>query len=143
LGRRRIRVEFQDGDGARYTVSLDGRLSRDKVLRVMDLVDLLSPPDEAPSPAASDTTFGRLCHLIEKAFPLGAFSSTDLLEAFEDEYQLPIRLSTLATYLARLTERGFLRRERTPSGWLYRRRHPSPPVVEATGQVEPDSRPIR
>jgi hypothetical protein len=143
LGRRRVRVEFQDAEGARYTISLDGRLSREKVLRIMDLVELLGPADDTPVPLASNTTFGRLYQLIEKAFPLGAFTSTDLLEAFEDRYQHPIRLSTIGTYLARLTDRGFLQRERTPIGWQYRRNR-LPPVAMAThAQVEPGSPPIR
>lgn len=122
MSRKRIKIEFEDGQGGRYTISLDGSLSRDKVLKVIDLVELLGPSDDKEAaPISSETAYGKIYRLVEKRFPLGSFLSTDLLEAFEDEYAKPIKLSTIATYLARLHERGLLTRERAQNGWSYRR----------------------
>lgn len=123
MARRRVRVEFEDGEGGKYTLALTGAFTKNKAMRLIEIVELLG--DRAPSPeetvASTETTFGRLYQLVDKRFPLGSFTSTDLLEAYEDEYQKPIKLSTISTYLCRFAERGALRRERIASGWSYRR----------------------
>ena len=123
MPRRRIKVEFEDSDGGKYTLALSGALSRDKVLRLIDMVQLMdnSEHNEETSFKSSDTTFSKLYQLLEKRFPLGNFTSTDLLEAYEDEYQQPIKLSTISTYLSRFTDRGILARQRISSGWSYKR----------------------
>lgn len=119
---RRFRVEFDDGEGGKYTLSLDGNMSREKVLRIIDIVDLLGGKEEEPELLFSkDTTFGKIYSLVEQKFPIGSFSSTDLLEAYEDEFGRPIKLSTISTYLSRLQNKGILNRQRTPTGWLYRK----------------------
>jgi predicted transcriptional regulator len=89
----------------------------------MDMVELLGDREEQTESIqiSNDTSFGKLYHIIEKKFPLGSFRSTDILEAYEDEYRQPIRLSTISTYLSRLQQKQLLTRERTPSGHIYRR----------------------
>lgn len=123
LARRRVKLEFDDGEGGKYTITLEGSISRDKVLKLMDMVELLGGGGEAePQAPSEDTLLGRIYRLVERRFPLGSFTSTDLLEAYEDEYGRPVKLSTVSTYLQRLCERGVLRRERSASGsWSYRR----------------------
>jgi len=121
MAKRRFRVEFEDGEGAKYTISLDGDLSREKVLKILDMVELLGGAKEPAPQISPDTTLGRLYRLIEERFPVGYSTSTDIQELYEDEYQRPIRLSTVSTYLSRLSERGLLKRERTHSGLAYRR----------------------
>jgi len=122
LAGRRFKVEFDDGEGGRYTLSLDGNVSREKVLKLIDIVDLLGGGEEKPEVLFSqDTMFGKIYGLIERKFPVGFFSSTDLLETYEDEFGRPIKLSTISTYLSRLQSKGLLNRQRTPTGWLYRR----------------------
>lgn len=102
---------------------MEGNVSRDKVLKIIDMVEMIEGKSEfIPQVTLSkNTTFGRLYTLIEKKFNLGSFKSTDILEAYEDEYNTPIRLSVISTYLQRLTEKGLLIRNRTSSGWSYRR----------------------
>lgn len=102
---------------------MEGTLSRDKVLKIVDMAEMIGGKSEANQQIAfsRDTTFGRLYILIEKKFTLGSFTSTDILEAYEDEYNTPIRLSTISTYLQRLTEKGLLTRSKTNLGWAYRR----------------------
>lgn len=120
---RRIKIEFDDGEGGRYRISMEGRLSRDKVLKIIDMTEMIEGKSEVNQQVAfsKDTTFGRLYILIEKKFTLGSFTSTDLLEAYEDEYNVPIRLSTISTYLQRLMEKGLLIRNKTNLGWAYRK----------------------
>jgi len=125
LAQRKIKIEFNDGDGGKYTFSLDGSMSREKVLKIMDIVELLGDKEGQEEPQAQsisgDTSFGKLYQLIEKKFPLGSFTSADVLEAYEDEYNKPARLSTISTYLSRLEQKRLLTRQRTASGWIYRR----------------------
>jgi len=118
LARRKVRIELE-ADGAKYTFTIEGSITKDKVLKFMELIDLLSP--EERTFYREDTLVGRISKLIEEKFPYGAFTSSELLELYEDEYNEPIKLSTISTYLSRLSRRGFLTRRRTQSGWVYQR----------------------
>jgi hypothetical protein len=129
MPRRKVRVEFEDGEGSKYTVCLDGKFSRDKVLKIMDLVDLLGEQEQNSLPS-SKTTNSRLYQLIEKKFPLGQFTSSEVLESYEDEYNKPIRLGTVSTYLSRFVERGILKRMRAGVNWSYRRAYVRVPEQE-------------
>ena len=47
---RKIRVELFDSDGNRYTIAFEGQVTRDKALRLLDLVELLGgAPSEGPT----------------------------------------------------------------------------------------------
>ncbi|NWG09758.1 MAG: hypothetical protein HXX80_05590, partial [Nitrososphaerales archaeon] len=121
MPKRRIKIEFDDGEGGKYSVVMEGSISRDKLSNMMNMVDLMEGKnEERQQPVFSlETRFGRLHDLIEKKFAFGSFTSTDVLEAYEDEYNTPAKLATISTYLQRLTERGLLTRRRTDVGWSY------------------------
>jgi len=112
---RRMRVELFDGDGNRYSISFEGQITREKALRLIDLVELLGgvPPDgsnpgKASPPSAFELTkFERMRTMVAKHFPLVWFSSKEVQSAFEQEYKEPIALSTVATYLGRMVAKGF------------------------------------
>ena len=55
---------------------------------------------------------------------LSKFNSQDMLECYRAEYNDSIPLSTIATYLTRLYDRNMLNRERTRTGWSYRKLKP-------------------
>jgi hypothetical protein len=122
LSKHNVKIEFNDNDGSKYTIALDGPISKEKVLRIMDIMNIMHEKTETTDThmISRDTSFGRTYQLIEKRFSLGSFTSTDLLEAYEDEYNNPVRLSTISTYLSRLEQRNLLSRQRTASGWIYR-----------------------
>lgn len=119
MGKRKVRIELEENN-AKYTFTIEGSITKDKVLKFIELLDLLSP-EESPSTYREDTLLGRISKLIDKKLPYGSFTSGELLELYEDEYGEPIKLSTISTYLARLSTRDFLTRRRTPSGWVYQR----------------------
>jgi hypothetical protein len=107
---KKIRVEiFNNGD--RYTITFEGQVTRDKALRLLDLVELLggtSTVNSASDRSASEMPKIEKVRLVaEKNFPVGWFSSKDLQAAYEKQFNEPIRLSTASTYLSRLTDRGF------------------------------------
>jgi hypothetical protein len=120
---RRVKVEFQDEDGTRYTLAAEGKLTRRKVMKIMDLMELVdSQAAEVEAPATDTTTFfGKLLEMIDASFPGIEFSSSDIAGSFEEKYNQPIPLSTVATYLARLVDRGLLKRQKFGNSWVYRR----------------------
>src|ERR671928_142423 len=57
---------------------------------------------------------------LEGKFPYGSFTSTDILELYEDQYNEPIKLSIISTYLSRYSERSLLTRTRQGKEWVYK-----------------------
>lgn len=111
---RRVKVDVYDGEGNRMTVCFEGQVTRDKVLQLLDLVELLGgvPTSGARNERnLSDLSkFEKTQLIIEKRFPVGWFSSQEVQAVYEDALNEPIGLSTVSTYLARLTDRGTLTR---------------------------------
>lgn len=121
--RRKVKIELEDGDGTKFTLSLEGRLSREKLMKAADMLEIMDVPLERDSPKYNDKTtfFGRVATLIETMFSAGDFSSSDITRAYEEKYNEPIRLSTISTYLSRLAEKDYLKREKFGNSWVYRR----------------------
>ncbi len=117
----KVKVEFTDVSGAKYSINVEGP-SKDNIAKLMDFIDSISVQQQStPSQQQDiDTNFARVFRLIEMRFRLVPFSSLDILEAYQREFQLHSNLSTISTYLARLAERGWLIRSRSGSGWIYR-----------------------
>jgi hypothetical protein len=113
---RKIRVEVFDGEGNKYTVAFEGQISREKALRLLDLVELLGGvPSGSESSEIAHTVPTGTCSKYEKVgmtlrkhFPLVWFSSKEVQPIFEQEFKEPISLSTVATYLSRMTDKGLL-----------------------------------
>jgi hypothetical protein len=120
---KKIRIEvFNNGD--RYTITFEGQVTRDKTLRLLDLVELLGgtpPADPMSGRSASEMQKIEKVRLAaDKNFPVGWFSSKDLQSAYEKQFNEPIRLSTASTYLSRLTDRGFFIRGGASNQRRYR-----------------------
>jgi len=115
---RKMRVELFDSEGNRYTISFEGQVTRDKALRLLDLVELLGgmPGEEATSgpgtvfAGSKLSRFDKVRLVIQKNFPLVWFSSRDVQLIYEQELKEPVSLSTVSTYLGRMTNRGLLLR---------------------------------
>jgi hypothetical protein len=120
-----MRVEIFDSNGNRYTITLEGQITREKALRLLDLVELLggipsTGNSSAPVPTIKMSKYDKVRYIIEKKFPLVWFSSREIQMAYEEEFKKPISLSTVATYLARLSKHGFLIRAGTSNRLRYR-----------------------
>ena len=120
---KKMRVEiFNDGD--RYTITFEGQVTRDKALRLLDLVELLggmpTVNSESSRPISEIPKIEKVRLAAEKNFPVGWFSSTDLQSAYEKQFNEPIGLSTVSTYLSRLTDRGFFIKSGTSNQRRYR-----------------------
>jgi hypothetical protein len=125
---RKMRVELFDNEGNRYTIAFEGQVTRDKALRLLDLVELLGgmPSEGATSGAGNVLTnsnlsrFEKVRLVLQKSFPLIWFSSKDVQAVYEQELKEPISLSTVSTYLARMTKRGLLLRAGESNNLKYK-----------------------
>ena len=112
---RRFKLEFYDNDGVRHSITIDGQVTREKVVKLLDLVEIMSgtPVASASALRLSPRKFDRLASTIISQLSGQDFSSTDAKQAFESAFHEKIPLSTVATYLVRLVERGVLQRTET------------------------------
>lgn len=123
-----MRVELFDNDGNRYTVAFEGQITRDKALRLLDLVELLGGmPNESPATGSSTravqtatSRFEKVQMIIQKSFPLIWFASKDIQSVYEQELKEPISLSTVSTYLSRMASKGLLLRTGTGNSVKYK-----------------------
>lgn len=122
---RKIRVEVFDGSGNRYNVTFEGRVTREKAIRLLDIVELLGGIPEEENPKLVNATskrskVDRVRQIVEKYFPIMWFTSTDVQTAYEQEFKYPIRLSTVSTYLSRMADRRILAKSGTSNRRRYR-----------------------
>jgi hypothetical protein len=118
----RVKIDVFDKEGNKISISLEGNITRKKVLHVLDLIELLNGASstETVSMKTGITKYDKLQVLIEREFPLGWFSSEQIHVAYEDAYIEPIGISTVSTYLSRLTKRGRLLRKGSRGKRMYR-----------------------
>ena len=108
---KKIRIEiFNNGD--RYIITFEGRITREKALRLLDLAELLGGMPTVTSGLNQSTSempkIDKVRLVAEKDFPACWFSSREIQSAYEKQFNEPIGLSTASTYLSRLTDRGIL-----------------------------------
>lgn len=117
----RFKIEFLDEDGSRFTISIEGNVSRDKISRILDMIDFMgSITSESGMEEVGRTKFERIKKLVEDRFQDSWFSSKDVKFAYEEEYGESIPLSTVSTYLQRLHKNGFLHRSGSQNQHIYR-----------------------
>ena len=52
---KRIRIDLEDKDGAKYKFNLEGNINRDKVLKIFDLLDLMNIEEPANNPGCKNS----------------------------------------------------------------------------------------
>ena len=119
MSKKQIRINIEDDAGARYDIKLGGNVTRDKILKLFEAMDLMNIEEEK-EPINMDSVGSKIWHIIDKFFPTGKFTSTNVLEKYEDEYNEPIKLSIISTYLSRFSIKNKLNRFRTGREWTYR-----------------------
>lgn len=128
--RKRIKIELEDEEGTKYTLALEGAVSRVKLMKAMDMLEIMDVPIEHSAKIPDEGTFfGKVQTLMETTFAAGDFSSSDVAREFEEKYNQAVKLSTISTYLARLTEKQLVKRERFGNSWVYRRVYLKPVQV--------------
>jgi len=115
---KRIRIDIEDAEGANYNLNLTGNITREKVLKAFEFLDLMNIEDAPDSPQLNSIS-AKIWHIVDKFFPMGKFTSSTILEKYEDEFNEPIKLSIISTYLSRFTEKRKIERARTGREWTY------------------------
>ena len=110
---------MEDADGARYDIKLEGNVTRDKVLKIFEMMDLMNIEEEEEKSVKMDSVGSKIWHIVDKFFPMGKFTSTNILEKYEDEFNEPVKLSVISTYLSRFASKGRVERARTGREWTY------------------------
>ncbi|MBA4458367.1 MAG: hypothetical protein VW081_02280 [Nitrosopumilus sp.] len=118
MAKKRIRIDVEDSDGARYDIKLEGNVTRDKVLKIFEMMDLMNIEEEQET-TNIDSVGSKIWHVVDKFFPMGKFTSTNILEKYEDEFNEPIKLSVISTYLSRFSSKGRVDRTRNGREWTY------------------------
>jgi len=118
MKQKRIRINLEDADGAKFKFDIEGNVTKDKVLKLFELMDLMNIEEEQNIPDL-DSIGGKIWNIIENTFPTGRFTSSTVLEEYEDEYNKPIKLSVVSTYLARFASRNKIQRTRVGREWSY------------------------
>jgi hypothetical protein len=125
-GKRKFKIELEDAEGSKYNLSLEGNVSKDKIMKIVEFMDLLNIESngngegETFTAKVAASVGDRIWSLVEGKFPYGGFTSSDILELYEDQYNEPIKLSIISTYLSRYSERGRLARNRQGKEWVYK-----------------------
>lgn len=118
MAKKRIRIDLEDSEGAKYNFNIEGNITRDKVLKIFELMNLMNIEEQEDAPQL-DSVGAKIWNLVDKYFPMGRFTSNELLEKYEDEYNEPIKLSIVSTYLARFNTKGRINRLRNGREWVY------------------------
>ncbi len=109
---------MEDADGARFDIKIEGNVTREKVLKIFEMMDLMNIEEEQ-EPTNMDSVGSKIWHIVDKFFPMGKFTSTNILEKYEDEYNEPVKLSVISTYLSRFSTKGRVDRAKTGREWTY------------------------
>ena len=138
--RKKIKIEIEDTEGDKYNLSLEGKFSRDKMLKVLELMDtfqegtvktdkideVIYKQDQNQIYQQNAVNFGaKLWNVISTTFSHQKFSSTDLSHAYHDIYLENIQLSIVSTYLSRFFTKNKLERTKRGKEWIYSISHNS------------------
>lgn len=118
MANKRIRIDMEDSDGAKYDIKLEGNVTREKILKIFELMDLMNIEQDSETQIL-DSIGAKIWNIIDKFFPMGKFTSTEILEKYEDEYNEPIKLSVVSTYLSRFNSKGRIERTKKGREWTY------------------------
>lgn len=122
MARKKVKIELEDSEGSKYSIMVEGNLTREKVLKVFELMNLLDSSDARDEEGYDvNSLTDKILKVIEDRFPYAEFTSAEVLEAYEDTYNEPIKLSMVSTYLARFVSKGILVRSRHGREWRYKR----------------------
>ena len=143
-GKKKIKIELEDDDGGKYNLSLEGNLSKDKIQKVLQLVESLNISKEDSIVSETRPSYNptnnnnnmlkdtnkidpslnsiesRIWALIEKNFAFSSFTSSNVTDSYEILYGEKLQLSLISTYLSRYFEKNKLMRSKRGKEWIYK-----------------------
>ncbi|MEK0370199.1 MAG: hypothetical protein QQN55_03470 [Nitrosopumilus sp.] len=118
MAKKRIRIDMEDSDGARYNIKIEGNVTKEKVLKIFEMMDLMNIEEEQQT-TNMESVGSKIWHVVDKFFPMGKFTSTAVRDKYEDQFNEPVKLSVISTYLSRFSSKGRVDRVRTGREWTY------------------------
>ena len=120
---RKVKVDFSDDQGTKHSIIIEGYITREKVAKILDYVELMGAAPKTSRPLSEVSSprniFERIQNLISSHFSDKTFISKDIREYYREVYGEDIGLSTTSTYLSRLVEKGILTRSGSSFEWQY------------------------
>jgi hypothetical protein len=123
---RKIRIQLEDNDGDKYNLSLEGALSKEKMFKILTLIDSLdnnisdaNVDSQSDNNTNSDTLGTKLWNIIENEIKDVNFTSNDILKTYNQIYRESTQLSIVSTYLTRFFTKNKLTRRKHGKEWIY------------------------
>jgi predicted transcriptional regulator len=125
---RKIRIQLEDNDGDKYNLSLEGALSKEKMFKILTLIDSLdnniSDTDTAlqfqlNNNTNSDSLGTKLWNIIQNDVKDINFTSNEILKIYNEIYRESTQLSIVSTYLTRFFTKNKLIRRKHGKEWIY------------------------
>ncbi len=152
-GKKRIKIELEDAEGGKYNLSLEGNLSKDKIQKVLQLVESLNiskddldnniqiPMEQNNSlqkydlglNQSNNSIGSKIWALIENNFAFSSFTSSNVAESYEESYGEQLQLSLISTYLSRYFEKQKLVRSKRGKEWIYKLIRIQKDVISSVG----------
>ena len=152
-GKKRIKIELEDAEGGKYNLSLEGNLSKDKIQKVLQLVESLNiskddldnkiqiPMEQNNSlqkydiglNPSNNSIGSKIWALIENNFAFSSFTSSNVAESYEESYGEQLQLSLISTYLSRYFEKQKLVRSKRGKEWIYKLIRIQKDVISSVG----------
>jgi predicted transcriptional regulator len=130
FGKKKIKIEMEDAEGGKYNLSLEGNISKNKVMKVFEVMELLDVKGHNDGQGTYDnkeqhkdysSSMGaKIWRIIEKKFQSSSFTSSDVLRYYRDEYGETLQLSIISTYLSRYSDKGKIERTKKGKEWIYK-----------------------
>lgn len=124
--RRKIRIELEDENGEKCNLTIQGTLTKEKLMNVIEFVQLF---DKNSMDGSFESSFERreterklgskLWSLIVENFRYHTFTSSDILRIYHDLYYESIQLSVISIYLSRFYLKKQLNRSKNGKQWVY------------------------
>jgi hypothetical protein len=124
--RRKIKIEMEDENGEKYNLTLQGTITKEKLMNVIEFVQLFDKNsndgsfDGSLERKESETKLGsKIWNLIIENFRYHTFTSSDILRIYHDLYYESIQLSVISIYLSRFYFKKQLNRSKNGKQWVY------------------------
>lgn len=122
VSRKKIRIELEDENGEKYNLTLQGTLSKEKIMNLIQFVQLFEKNSINTSSEHREGDIklaSKLWNLIAENFRYHTFTSSDLAKIYKDMYYDSIQLSVASIYLSRFYLKKQLTRSKNGKQWIY------------------------
>lgn len=121
-GKKKIKIELEDENGEKYNLSLQGNLSKEKIMNVIEFVQTFEKNqiDGVFEHKENGTKLGsKLWNLIIENFRYHTFTSSDLSKIYKEVFYESMQLSIISIYLSRFYHKKQLNRTKNGKQWVY------------------------